>query len=168
MRSLAIPTDAPTEPSRANRRARLLFAAGAGVVLVGVVVAVAFGGGEEAREPVALYRGCVEAWSDDQAALAYGRHNFNFHDYEAALVTHLDPAAEEVPADDDAALCALIFPSRVLDLEPFAAGEVLRDGAWVAISELPGVELTRVAELQAQAADFPNATIDGEGSLGEL
>jgi hypothetical protein len=62
----------------------------------------------------------------------------------------------------------VIFPSRALDPEPFAAGEVLRDGAWVAISDLPGVELTRVAELQVEAAESPNAAVDRQGRLGEL
>jgi hypothetical protein len=138
------------------------------VVLLGVVVAVALGGGGGEPDRVALDPACVKAWNDDEAALAYGRHNFNFHDYEAALVTHLDAAAQEVPADAEDALCAVIFPSRVLDPEPFAAGEVLRDGAWVAISELPGVELTRVAELQVEAAESPNAAIDGLGRLAEL
>jgi hypothetical protein len=145
---------------------RLLFAAGAGVVLAGVVVAVALGGGGDEPEPVTVDAACVEAWNDDPVALAYGRHNFNFHDYEAALVTHLDAAAKEVPAGD-ASLCAVIFPSRALDPEPFAAGEVLRDGAWVAISDLPGVEVTRVAELQAKAAESANVAIDGQGSLGD-
>jgi hypothetical protein len=147
---------------------RLLFAAGAGVVLVAVVVIAAVSSGEDGPERVALDPACVEAWNDDDAALAYGRHNFNFHDYEAALVTHLDAAAEEVRADDGAALCAVIFPSRVLDPEPFAAGEVFRDGAWVPISDVPGVELTRVAELQVRAAESPNADIDRQGRLGEL
>jgi hypothetical protein len=56
----------------------------------------------------------------------------------------------------------------VLDPEPFAAGEVLRDGAWVPISDLPGVEVTSVAELQAKAVEAANAAIDGQGRLGEL
>jgi hypothetical protein len=146
---------------------RLVFAAGAGVVLVAVVVAVALAGGGDEPEPVALDPTCVEAWNDDEAALAYGRHNFNFHDYDAALVTHLDAAAEEVPSDHDAALCAVIFPSRVLDPEPFAAGEVFQDGAWVPISDLPAIEATRVAELQAAAVESANAAIDGQGRLAE-
>jgi hypothetical protein len=62
----------------------------------------------------------------------------------------------------------VVFPSRVLDPEPFAAGEVFRDGAWVPISDLPGVELTRVAELQVAAAESPNAAIDRWGRLGGL
>ena len=147
---------------------RLFFAAGTGAALVAVVVVVALSGGEDEPEPVALDPTCVEDWNEDPATLSYGRHNFTFHNYEAALVTHLNATAEVVPADDPAALCAVIFPSRVLDQEPFAAGELLRDGTWLPISRLPGVELTRVAELQVEAAEAPNAALDEGGTLGEL
>jgi hypothetical protein len=61
---------------------RLLFAAGAGVVLVAGVAIIALSGGGTKREAVALDARCVERWNEDDAALAYGRHNFNFHRYE--------------------------------------------------------------------------------------
>jgi hypothetical protein len=61
---------------------RLLFAAGAGVVLVAGVAIIALSGGGTKREAVALDARCVEWWNEDDAALAYGRHNFNFHRYE--------------------------------------------------------------------------------------
>jgi hypothetical protein len=147
---------------------RVLFAAAAGVVLGAVVAVVALAGGDDDPEPATLDSACVRDWNDDPASLTYGRHNFTFHDYESALVTHLNSAAQEVPADDERAMCAVVFPSRVLDQEPFAAGQVLRSGVWLPISDLRGVDLTRVAELQVLAADSPNAALDVQGRLGEL
>ena len=47
----------------------------------------------------------------DQAARAYGRHNFNFHLYEGALVTFLTATGEEV-GEGEGGSCAVIFPSR--------------------------------------------------------
>jgi hypothetical protein len=46
-----------------------------------------------------------------------------------------------------------------------AAGQVLRGRRWLPISTLDGVELTRVAELQAEAAAGPNAVLSPEGKL---
>ena len=45
------------------------------------------------------------------------------------------------------------------------SAEVLRAGTWTPISELAGVELTRVGELQVLAAGAPNTRL---GSTGEL
>jgi hypothetical protein len=57
---------------------RVLFAAAAGAVLAAVVAVVALAGGDSGPEEEPLELACVEAWNDDEAALAYGRHNFNF------------------------------------------------------------------------------------------
>ena len=65
-------------------------------------------------------------------------------------------------------MCAVVFPSRALDPEPFAAGQVLRGARWVPLSTLPGVDLNRVAELQVTAADSPNTTLDVHGELAAL
>jgi hypothetical protein len=117
---------------------------------------------------VAADTACIKAWNADEAALAYGRHNFTFHLYEGALVTHLDADGDEVDAGAPGALCAVIFPSEALDAEPFAAGQVLRGGNWMPISSLDRVQLTRVAELQVLAAGQPNTTLDVEGALAAL
>ncbi len=62
----------------------------------------------------------------------------------------------------------MIFPSRVLDPEPIAAGEVVLAGEWTPISALPRVELNRVAELQAIAAEDPNTRLESAGELAAL
>lgn len=145
------------------------MAIGAAVALIAivVVVAVASGGGSDSREPVAADPECIEAWNDDPSARAYGRHNFSFHLYKGALVTFLDDAGEEV-GPDEGGMCAVVFPSEVLDAEPFAAGQVLEGKRWSAISDLDEVALTRVAELQVLAAGSPNTTLDIQGVLAPL
>ena len=150
-------------------RARILIAIGAGVVLATViaVIAVASGGDSEERSEVAAPQECVDSWNRDQAARAYGRHNFSFHLYEGALVTYLTGTGEEV-GKGEGGLCAVIFPSKALDPEPFAAGQVLRGKLWFPISELEGMELARLAELQVLAAGSPNTGLDVQGVLAAL
>jgi hypothetical protein len=145
----------------------LLIALVAAVVLGGTVVAVLALGGNDAssnHDAGAASDECIQAWNGDPAALSYGRHNFNFHRYTGALVTYLTPDAEEV-GQGDGGVCAVIFPSRVLDPEPFAAGQVLQGGEWHPITDLKGIELARVAELQVDAAKGPNTTLDTRGKL---
>jgi hypothetical protein len=156
-----------TEPDGA--RARILIAVGAAVALTAVivVVAVASGGGDSGARDVAAPESCVDAWNKDQAARAYGRHNFSFHQYDGALVTFLTENGEEV-GEGEGGLCAVIFPSRALDPEPFAAGQVLRKKLWFPISELEGMELGRLAELQVLAAGSPNTSLDVQGVLTPL
>ena len=153
----------------ANPRARIAIAVGAAVLLIAIVVivAVASGGGAK-RDAVAADPACIKAWNADESARAYGRHNFSFHLYTGALVTHLDDDGNEVDATAPDALCAVIFPSKVLDAEPFAAGQVLRGKNWSPISSLDRVQITRVAELQVQAAGSPNTTLDVQGVLTAL
>jgi len=146
-------------------RGRLAIAGVAALILAATVVAVvALGGGDSDRATAtAASPECIRAWNGDLAATSYGRHNFNFHDYTGALVTFLDQRGNEVAEDDG--ICAVVFPSKVLDPEPFAAGQVLRDGRWVPISSLGGVELERIGELQADAAQAPNTILDTTGKL---
>ncbi len=157
------------EDAAESSRARILIAAGAAIVLVAVivVVAVASGGGSEGRDVVTAPQRCVDAWNRDQAALAYGRHNFSFHQYDGALVTFLTEGGEEV-GEGEGGLCAVIFPSEALDPEPVAAGQVLRGKLWVPISELDEIELSRVGELQVLAAGSPNTILDVQGVLTPL
>ncbi|MGH2953351.1 MAG: hypothetical protein ACRDK9_04920, partial [Solirubrobacterales bacterium] len=84
------------------------------------------------------------------------------HSYTDAQVGRLTAAAD--PAGEDG-LCAVTFPSLSLDQEPIAAGQVLRGRRWLPISTLDGVELPRVAELQAEAAAAPNAVLAPDGRL---
>ncbi len=99
-----------TEP--AGARARILIAVGAAVVLAAViaVIAVASGGDSGERETVAAPKECVDAWNRDQAARAYGRHNFSFHQYDGALVTFLTTTGEEV-GSGEGGLCAVPVPA---------------------------------------------------------
>ena len=50
----------------------------------------------------------------------------------------------------------------------FAAGQVLRKRLWFPISELEGMELARLAELQLLAAGSPNTKLDVQGVLTAL
>jgi hypothetical protein len=153
------------EPAE-SARGRLLIALGAAIVLAATIVAVlALGGGDEERSSsTAASATCIRTWNTDPAATSYGRHNFNFHSYTGALVTYLTEQAEEV-GEGEGGICAVIFPSEVLDTEPFAAGQVLRKGKWLPITSLESIELTRVGELQAQAAQEANTILDTAGRL---
>lgn len=157
--------EAATGAREGGSRARIAIAIAVG--LTAAVVAVALTSGDEADQSAAAPERCVEAWNRDEAALAYGRHNFNFHFYEGALVTFLDRAGRELAAGEGGR-CAVIFPSRSLDPEPFAAGQVLEGGGWTPISEMRGVDLARLAELQVLAAGSPNSALDAGGRLTAL
>ena len=157
------------EPTATSPRARLLIALGAAAALIAVVVAVLALGGNDEEPPefgVASPE-CLRAWNSDPAATAYGRHNFNFHQYTGALVTYLTDQATTVDKGQGGK-CAVIFPSKALDPEPFAAGQTLLRNLWVPISERDGVDLARLAELQADAAAAPNTSIDTTGKLSPV
>ncbi len=162
-----------TVPSRAVEsggtlaRGRIAIAVVVAVALAAIVAVVAGGGGGEERSAAAFPSECVDKWNSDPAAISFGRHNFNGHGYESALVTYLTRAGDERPSADEGS-CAVIFPSRVLDLEPVAAGEVVLAGEWTPISVLPRIELNRVAELQAIAAEDPNTRLESTGDLSAL
>jgi hypothetical protein len=144
-----------------------VIAVGAAVVLITIVAVVALAGGGGDDERAEAPPECVRAWNSDPAAVAFGRHNYNGHGYEGALVTYLTDEAEEVDSPE-LGRCAVIFPAQALDPEPIAAGEVLRAGTWTPISELSGVELTRVGELQVLAAGAPNMRLGSTGELAQL
>ena len=157
------------ESSETATRDRLLIALGAALALTAAIVIVAITSGGDSEGPgfVSAPKRCIDAWNDDEAALAYGRHNFSFHLYEGARVTFLSETGEEV-GEGQGGLCAVIFPSEALDPEPFAAGQVLRKDLWFPVSELEEIELNRLAELQVLAAGSPNTTLDTQGELSEL
>jgi hypothetical protein len=143
-------------------RARIALVLGGLVVPIGLARG---GGGAAVPGPDPF---CLRAWNSDPAAIAYGRHNFNSHRYEGALVTFLDLAANDLAAGEDGH-CAVVFPSRALDPEAFAAGQVLIGSRWQPISVLEGVSTVRVAELQARAAGSSvNASLAASGRLARL
>lgn len=156
------------EAEASGSRRRITIAIAAAFVLGAIVAAVAIAGGSGGEERVErpLPDECVRAWNDDQSALAFGRHNFNFHLYRGALVVHLDRDASETSEQEGR--CAVVFPSEALDAEPIAAGQILNGRRWDPISSLEGVGLTRVAELQVTAAGAPNAELDTAGQLSPL
>ena len=115
---------------------------------------------------MALDPACVRAWNSDPAALSIGRHNFTFHDYETAQVTHLSIAAGKRLGGDDMP-CAVIFPSRTLDPEPNYAGAALLGGSWTSLSSVGGFDELTLAELQAAALANSNTVLDAEGRLSQ-
>jgi hypothetical protein len=154
------------ESAEAPARGRIAIAIGAAAALVAIVAIVAVAGGGDEQTASAPPE-CVRAWNADPAAVAFGRHNYTSHGYQGALVTYLTEDAEDVDSAEHG-LCAVIFPAQALDSEPVAAGEVLKGGTWTPISELQGVELTRVGELQVMAAGAPNTRLADTGELTEL
>ena len=157
------------EPEASSPRARLTIALAAAIALAAIIVVVAVASGGDSDDPVVAEapKRCISAWNSDAAARAFGRHNFSFHLYKGALVTFLSANGAEV-ADGDEGSCAVIFPSEALDPEPIAAGQILEGRRWAPISELAGVELTRVGELQVLAAGSPNTTLSVRGVLAPL
>ena len=147
-----------------GRDRRVAIALGGTIALAAVVVAVVLTGGSGDEASAAIPSECVEAWNADPQALAYGQHNYGSHGYDRVQVTRLTEEAE-TPTGDDQGLCTVIFGALELDTEPIAAGEVRVEGAWQPISLRPGVELTRVAELQAIAVGEANSSLTGEGRL---
>ena len=137
------------------------WAAVAGAVLVlvaGVVVAVALRDSEEASGAPAE---CVEAWNEDRAAVALGRHQYSDHGYNRVEITRLDPAALTTGEGD----CTVIFPARLLDPEPIAAAMIQRDGRWVPLADLRGVTLPDLGKLQAGALDAANGSLVRKGLI---
>lgn len=146
-------------------RARLAVALGAALALAGVIVAVlAFG--DASDEAPAAASDCIEAWNEDSLATSYGRHNAIFHKYEDVQVVRLELAGGEL-AESPRGECAVVFGAVELDSEPIAAGQLLRGETWTPFSLLAGVELDRVAELQAVAIEGANVSIDEQGKLVE-
>ena len=132
------------EAQQAQPRGRILIAAvGAAVALAAIIAIVAIASGGESEECASSPRRprCVDAWNADEAARAYGRHNFSFHLYEGALVTFLSRGGEQV-GEGEGGLCAVIFPSQALDPEPFAPARCSTGRAGLRSARLPGSSST--------------------------
>lgn len=152
------------QTASASPRARLAIALAAAALLAAIVAAVLVlgsGGGDAAA--VEAPARCVRAWNEDPAATSFGAHNYGFgHDYREVRVSLRVAAGLD---ESESGECAVVFGALALDQEPFAAGQILRDGEWEPLSELADVDLVRVGELQAEAAAAPNATLLPDGRL---
>ena len=136
---------------------------GAALLLIaGVVVALTLrDSGDTASAAPAE---CVTAWNDDPTAVGLGQHQYNDHGYNRVQITRLDPESLVTGADESR--CTVIFPARLLDPEPIAAALVQRaDGAWIPVSNLRGVTLPDLGELQAQALDDANGSLLRDGLI---
>ena len=139
------------------------WAAVAGAVLLliaGIVVAVVLRDSEEAAAAPAE---CVDAWNESGAVVSLGRHQYDGHGYNRVQITRLDPGS--LVTGNGESDCAVIFPARLLDPEPIAAGLVLPGERWMPVAQLPGVELTELGELQAAALDATNGALLKEGEI---
>jgi hypothetical protein len=152
---------APQGPARA----RLYFSAILAVGLLAAVLAVAVGGGSgEEPGPEPADPKCVEAWNENRAQVAFGRHQFNGHGYSRVEILRLARDGGDLE-EGESGLCTVVFAAEALDPEPGAAAQVLRRGRWVALASLPEATPARLAELQSAAVSGANASLEGEGTL---
>lgn len=150
--------------AKAGARARLGLAVGA-LLLFGAIVAIvlALGGGAPERSAPAAPAECLDAWNDDEAALAFSRHNQISHNYREAEVAYIDLREALVSSDPETGECVVIFARTELDPEPIAAGQVLRRDVWVPLNQV--MDLNTVARLQSEAFDGANAEPTASGEL---
>lgn len=152
-------------PGAPDRR-RIVLALGA-LALFGAVVAVVAvtaGGSDEGPAASAAPQECLDAWNNDRDAVAFAQHNSIFHNYTSAQVGYLTPAADaSISSDPDAGECTVVFARNQLDPEPFAAGQILEDGAWRPLAQV--VEVNTVARLQSEAFDGANAEPTSDGKI---
>jgi hypothetical protein len=177
-RILAVPPAAPRHPcplaatlaavEPSGQRARLVFAGSALAVLAAVVVAIVVAGsgsGEDtsvAPPPLS----CLEGWNGDAEARSLGVHQSTAHGYARLHVLRL--SEDGTPADDPSeGLCAVVFARTQLDPERGAAAQILVGERWVPLSERPGVEPERLAELQSEAMELANAQLRPDGTIVE-
>jgi hypothetical protein len=149
-------------------RGRLVFAAGAFLLLVIAVVAVALSGGSGGDD--ADDDPCLTEWNDDPIALSDGVHAYDTHTYRATLLTRIDAEGEleadavgEAPGPE--ARCAVIFASPKVDAEPDFGVRVLDAGRWTGLVQSDRAELDRIAELQRDATETANVTLLPDGRL---
>lgn len=151
-----------------ENRGRLVFAAGAIVVLIVTVVAVALSGAS--GDDAAAGDPCLDAWNDDAIARSDGVHAYATHSYRATLLTRIDAAGELLPdavgdAPSPESRCAVVFASPKVDSEPDFGVRVLDGGRWTGLVQSDGAELERIAELQRDATETANVTLLPDGRL---
>lgn len=150
-----------------------LVAAGA-LALLAAAGLLAFlllrGGGGGEGEPAAAPRAepkCLMAWNDDAQAVALGRHQRFVHGYTEVQVLRVSSQGE--PVDGGAAgRCAVAFAAAALDPEPGYAVRVLDGGLWQSLETLPAATPERLLDMQNDAQEAPNATLEDDGRLAPL
>jgi hypothetical protein len=146
-------------------RARIVVAALLAVGLVAgvLVIPVLLSGSKEAAGPaVAADPKCLRAWNSDRITRLLGNHLSVAHLYSRVEVTRLDDSGDPAASDGS---CAVIFASPRLDPEPGAAAQILIDGKWQPLSDVPAVDSQRLGALQSEALTRANATLDSTGRL---
>jgi hypothetical protein len=157
----------PSGGGEGGVRGRLVIALGA-LLLFGAIVAVVLllAGGSPERSAAAAAAECLDAWNEDEAALAFSRHNQISHNYREAEVAYLNMREASVSSDSEAGQCVVIFARTELDPEAIAAGQVLRGDIWVPLNQV--LDLNTVARLQSEAFDGANAEPTQTGELVAL
>jgi hypothetical protein len=145
-----------------HQRIALAVALGVLFVLVGVVVVSRSSGADGGEETAAFPAECVTAWNHDEAARETGAHAATVHGYTHAWVTLI--SADGEPAADGGD-CAVIFPAPQSDPEPQFAGIVLVGSRWRPLSRQPGIDGSRLADLQAEALESANANLFPDGGV---
>lgn len=146
-----------------SRRAALVAAS---ILLTGlavaVVVVVLSGSGSDAGATEAD-PACLEAWNEDETAVAFGQHQFGGHGYERVQVLRVDESGGPTEAEDG--LCAAVFAATELDPEPGARAQVLLNGSWTGFESLGSVNDRTIGQLQSDAVAETNASLTAEGNL---
>ena len=144
-------------------RGRAALAAGAALLLAGIVAVVALSGSESSIEPPPA--GCLEAWNDDRLAVQDGVHAFTGHDYGPTEVLRFDEEGEPLPAGSENGDCGVVFGAAELDFEPGFSARIYADGRWAPLAIERRVPIKRLEELQQVALDNANATLLPDGTL---
>ena len=164
----AVSESAPESPATDPGRGRLLFAGVlAAALLVALVIVVVLGDSEEEREFSAAPPQCIDDWNDDEAAIAFGRHQSGSHGYyEVQVLTLSSDGSAEVSPAAEGANCAVVFAATALDPEPVSAAQIQKRGAWIPLLQL--AEPDRLADLQLEAQSAYNAQIGPDGRITAL
>jgi hypothetical protein len=142
----------------------LLVAAG---VLVFLLLRGGGGGGETAAVAAPAEPECVAAWNEDRQALSLGRHQRFVHGYTEVEVLRVSDQGDPVDAGGKG-LCAVAFAGAALDAEPGYAVRVREGGLWQSLDAMPAVTSAQLLQMQTEAREAPNATLEDNGRLAPL
>jgi hypothetical protein len=159
-------SESEPQPGSAGARTRLLYAGGAlaGFGALTAIVLIASGGGDDVPPAEPAPQACLDAWNEDEDALADGRHASGFHGYSRTQVAYISQQGDLLGPDRaPGAECAVIFASNGLDSEPDFAVRTLQEGSWNGINTR--VDPSVLAGLQAGAFSGANATLQQAGEL---
>jgi hypothetical protein len=148
-------------------RGRLVFAAGATVLLVAAVAIVAVSG--SSTEESQVDDQCLQLWNDDSFGTSDGVHAYRAHGYSDTLVTRIDSEGEVIAEGADAApgdsRCAVIFAAPTVDQEPEFGVRVYDQGRWAGLALVDRVPLDQIEAMQREATATANATLLPDGRL---